>query len=138
MLILGLNMFHADASAAIVKDGEVVFAIAEERLNRIKHYAGFPALAIQACLDAVGAKIADVDHVAVGQDSDANLAKKVQYAMANPAKILNFIRLRQRKQAMRNIRLLLSEALAVNSQELRFQEHHLEHHIAHIASAYYC
>jgi carbamoyltransferase len=116
----------------------VVFAIAEERLNRIKHYAGFPALAIQACLDAVGAKIGDVDHVAVGQDSDANLAKKVQYAMANPAKILNFIGLRQRKQAMRDIRLLLSEALAVNSQELRFQEHHLEHHIAHIASAYYC
>ena len=93
MLILGLNMFHADASAAIVQDGEVVFAIAEERLNRVKHYAGFPALAVKACLDAVGAKITDVDHVAVGQDSDANLAKKVQYALANPAKILNFIRL---------------------------------------------
>jgi carbamoyltransferase len=44
MLILGLNMFHADASAAILLDGEVVFAIAEERLNRVKHYAGFPAL----------------------------------------------------------------------------------------------
>ena len=95
MLILGLNMFHADASAAIVQDGEVVFAIAEERLNRIKHYAGFPSLAIKACLDFVGAKITDVDHIAVGQDSDANLAKKVQYALANPAKILNFIHLRQ-------------------------------------------
>ena len=73
MLILGLNMFHADASAAIVQDGEVVFAIAEERLNRVKHYAGFPALAVKACLDAVGARIADVDHVAVGQDSAARL-----------------------------------------------------------------
>ena len=62
MLILGLNMFHADASAAIVQDGEVVFAIAEERLNRKKHFGGFPALAIQACLDAVGAKISDVEH----------------------------------------------------------------------------
>ena len=138
MLILGLNMFHADASAAIVQDGEVVFAIAEERLNRIKHYAGFPALAVKACLDAVGAKITDIDHVAVGQDSDANLAKKVQYALANPAKILNFIRLRQRKQAMRDVRLLLAKALDVDAQQLRFQEHHLEHHIAHIASAYYC
>ena len=86
MLILGLNMFHADASAAIVRDGEIVFAIAEERLNRLKHYGGFPALAVKACLDAVGAKISDIDHVAVGQDSDANLAKKVQYALANPAK----------------------------------------------------
>ena len=87
MLILGLNMFHADASAAIVVDGEVKFAIAEERLNRHKHFGGFPALAIKACLDAVGAKISDVEHVAVGQDSDANLIKKVQYALKNPAKI---------------------------------------------------
>jgi carbamoyltransferase len=138
MLILGLNMFHADASAAIVQDGEVVFAIAEERLNRAKHYGGFPALAVRACLDAVGAKISEVDHIAVGQDSDANLAKKVQYALANPAKILNFIKLRQRKEAMRDVRALLAKALEVDARELKFQEHHLEHHLAHIASAYYC
>ena len=138
MLILGLNMFHADASAAIVLDGEVKFAIAEERLNRHKHFGGFPALAVKACLDAVGAKISDIEHVAVGQDSDANLTKKVQYALANPAKILNFIRLRQRKEAMRDVRSLLAKALEVDSSALRFQEHHLEHHIAHIASAYYC
>src|SRR6202451_2886142 len=138
MLILGLNMFHADASAAIVVDGEVVFAIAEERLNRRKHFGGFPALAVKACLDRVGAKISDIDHVAVGQDSDANLAKKVQYALSNPTKILNFIRLRQRKESMRDVRILLSKALDVDAAQLGFQEHHLEHHIAHIASAYYC
>jgi len=138
MLILGLNMFHADASAAIIVDGEVKFAIAEERLNRHKHFGGFPALAVKACLDAVGAKISDVEHVAVGQDSDANLAKKVQYALSNPAKILNFIRLRHRKEAMRDVRSLIAKALDVDSGQLTFQEHHLEHHIAHIASAYYC
>ena len=107
MLILGLNMFHADASAAIVEDGKILFAVAEERLNRHKHYGGFPALAVKACLDAAGAKITDVQHVAVGQDSDANLAKKVQYALANPAKILNFIKMRQRKESMREVRSLL-------------------------------
>jgi carbamoyltransferase len=138
MLILGLNMFHADASAAIVVDGEVVFAIAEERLNRHKHFGGFPALAVKACLDAVGAKMSDIDHVAVGQDSDANLAKKVRYALANPAKVLNFIRLRQRKQSMRDVRALLAESLELDPSQLHFQQHHLEHHIAHIASAYYC
>jgi carbamoyltransferase len=138
MLILGLNMFHADASAAIVVDGEVKFAIAEERLNRHKHFGGFPALAVKACLDSVGAKISDIEHVAVGQASDANLTKKVQYALANPAKILNFIRLRQRKEAMRDVRSLLATALDADSTQLRFKEHHLEHHIAHIASAYYC
>jgi carbamoyltransferase len=138
VLILGLNMFHADASVAIVQDDEVIFAIAEERLNRIKHYAGFPSLAIKACLDAAGAKITEVDHVAVGQDSDANLSRKVQYALANPARILNFIRLRQRKEAMRDVRSLIASSLDIDPAELRFQEHHLEHHIAHIASAYYC
>jgi carbamoyltransferase len=138
MLILGLNMFHADASAAIVQDGEVVFAIAEERLNRKKHYGGFPTLAVKACLNAVGAKITDLQHVAVGQDSDANLAKKVQYALANPDKILNFIRMRQRKESMRDVRSLLAAAFEIEAAKLPFQEHHLEHHIAHIASAYYC
>src|SRR5690348_11463599 len=138
MLILGLNMFHADASAAIVQDGKVVFGIAEERLNRVKHYAGFPTMAIQACLDAVGAKIGDIDHVAVGQDTDANLAEKVRYALANPGKLLNFIRLRRRKEAMRGVRALIAKSLDCDPETLRFQEHRLEHHIAHIASAYYC
>src|SRR5690242_1709217 len=138
MLILGLNMFHADASAAIVQDGKVLFGIAEERLNRVKHYAGFPALAIQACLNAVGAKISDIDHIAVGQDTDANLAEKVRYAISNPAKLLNFIRLRRRKQEIRDIRELVAQNLECDPQVLRFKVHHLEHHIAHIASAYYC
>lgn len=138
MLILGLNMFHADASAAIVQDGEIIFAIAEERLNRHKHFGGFPQLAVKACLDAAGARISDVNHVAVGQDSDAHLARKVQYALANPSKVLNFIRLRRRKHAMRDVRSLLGKALDVEPSQLRFPEHHLEHHIAHIASAYYC
>ena len=138
MLILGLNIFHADASAAIVEDGIVRFAIAEERLNRHKHYGGFPSLAIKACLDAVGAKITEIQHVAVGQDSDAHLAKKVQYALANPAKILNFIKMRQRKESMRDVRALIANALDVDREMLKYQVHHLEHHIAHIASAYYC
>jgi len=138
MLILGLNMFHADSSAAVIQDGKILFAVAEERLNRHKHYGGFPALAVKACLDAVGAKLTDVQHVAVGQDSAANLAKKVQYALANPAKILNFIKLRQRKESMRDVRALLAQALDVDAASLKFQEHHVEHHLAHIASAYYC
>jgi len=137
MLILGLNMFHADASAAIIQDGKVLFAIAEERLNRVKHYAGFPALAIQACLDAAGAKIHDIDHVAVGQDTDANLQKKVRYALANPAKLLNFIRLRRRKEEMRDVRALIAKSLDCGPEKLRFKEYRLEHHIAHIASAFY-
>jgi carbamoyltransferase len=138
MLILGLNMFHGDASAAVVQDGEVVFAIAEERLNRVKHYAGVPVLSIQACLDAVGANLSDVDHVAIGRDKDANLAKKVRYALANPAKILNFIQIRKRREAMNDLKTLLAGALEQDPLRMRFQEHNVEHHIAHISSAFYC
>ncbi|HJQ68478.1 MAG TPA: carbamoyltransferase C-terminal domain-containing protein [Blastocatellia bacterium] len=138
MLVLGLNMYHGDASAALIKDGEVVFAIAEERLNRVKHYAGIPALSIKACLDWVGADISDIDHVAVGRDKDANLAKKVQYALTNPAKLLNFIQIRKRREAMNDLKSLLARALGVEAERMRFREHNVEHHIAHIASAYYC
>lgn len=138
MLVLGLNMYHGDASAALIQDGEVVFAIAEERLNRIKHYGGIPALSIKACLDWVGADISDIDHVAVGRDKDANLAKKVQYALTNPAKLLSFIQIRKRREAMNDLKSLLARALAVETERMRFREHNVEHHIAHIASAYYC
>src|SRR5271166_2806625 len=65
-------------------------------------------------------------------------AKTVQYALANPAKVLNFIKMRQRKESMRDVRSLLSRALDADPSSMKFQEHHLEHHIAHIASAYYC
>jgi carbamoyltransferase len=138
MLVLGLNMFHGDASAAIIQDGEVVFAIAEERLNRVKHYGGIPALSIKACLDWIGADISDIDHVAVGRDKDANLAKKVQYALTNPAKLLNFIQIRKRREAMNDLKSLLARALDVEPERMRFREHNVEHHLAHIASAFYC
>ena len=138
MLILGLNMFHGDASAAIIQDGQVVFAIAEERLNRVKHFGGVPALSIKACLDFAGAGISDIDHVAVGRDKDANLAKKIQYALSNPAKLLNFIQIRKRREAMNDLKALLGRAMDLDPARMRFQEHNVEHHIAHIASAFYC
>ena len=54
--ILGLNAFHGDASAALLDDGQLVAALEEERLNRIKHWAGFPALAARACLERAGSE----------------------------------------------------------------------------------
>jgi carbamoyltransferase len=138
MLVLGLNLFHADSSAAIIKDGEVVYAIAEERLNRVKHYGGIPKLAIKACLDYVGAGAEDLDHVAVGRDKDSNLSKKVQYALANPGKLLNFINIRKRRESMNDLKSLIATALEMDPKALRFESHAVEHHIAHIASAFYC
>lgn len=138
MLVLGLNMFHSDSSAALIQDGEVVFAAAEERINRVKHFGGFPAQAIQKCMDAAGAKLADIDHVAIGRDRDANLTQKVKYALTNPDKILNFIKMRQRRAAMGDLKQLFAQELHADPAAIRFEEHGVEHHLAHIASAYYC
>ncbi len=71
MYILGLNAFHGDASACLVKDGVLVAAAEEERFRRIKHWAGFPSLAIAYCLAEAGIGLRQLDHVAVNQDSRA-------------------------------------------------------------------
>ena len=88
MHILGINVYHPDVSAVLIRDGQLIAALEEERFRRVKHYAGFPSLAIKACRDAAGAKIKDVDYVATGKDSDATLSRKIQYALAHPDKIL--------------------------------------------------
>ena len=138
MLVLGLNLFHSDSSATLLVDGEVVFAVAEERLNRVKHFGGVPVLAIQACLDSVGASLSDVDHVAIGRNPDVHQTKRLLYGLRNPAKIPNLARLRKRGQGLKNLRALMGEALEVDPAALRFQEHFVEHHLAHLASAFLC
>src|SRR5512137_627531 len=84
MVILGLNAYHADAAVALVKDGVLVSAIEEERLNRQKHCAGFPALAVRAALDQAGVRPDEIDHVAVSRDPKAHLLEKVWNALQRP------------------------------------------------------
>ena len=81
MYILGINAYHGDAAAAIVRDGELIAAVEEERFNRIKHCAGFPTQSIQYCLRAAGIGIEEVDHVGVSRDPSAHLHKKVLIAV---------------------------------------------------------
>jgi carbamoyltransferase len=71
MLTLGINYGSHDSAAAIARDGEILFATAEERLSRKKHDGGFPVLAIRACLAHAGAELADLDEVAFGWQSAA-------------------------------------------------------------------
>src|SRR6266567_7695938 len=80
MYILGINAYHGDAAAAIVRDGELIAAVEEERFNRIKHCAGFPTQSIRYCLRAAGIGIEEVDHVGISRDPSAHLHKKVLMA----------------------------------------------------------
>ena len=73
MIILGINAFHGDSSAALYVDGELVAAVEEERLRRIKHWAGFPSESIRYCLSEAGVKSDQVDHVAFSRDPMAHL-----------------------------------------------------------------
>jgi carbamoyltransferase len=86
MLILGINAYHGDAAAAIVRDGKLIAAVEEERFNRFKHCAGFPTESIRYCLRAAGIGIEAVDHIGISRDPSAHLHKKVLFAATRAAK----------------------------------------------------
>jgi carbamoyltransferase len=136
-VILGINAFHAGAAAAVVVDGQPVAAITEERLNRIKYYAKFPKLSILRCLEVAGLTLADVDAVAVGRDSSANLRKKWAFALRNPSRSLNLARIRKKSRVFDDLKSLIASELEVDATKLKFKTYNVEHHLAHTASAYF-
>ena len=136
-IILGINSFHAGSSAAIIVDGTPVAAIAEERLNRVKYYAGFPKLSIARCLEIAGLNFSDIDAVAVGRDSSANLHKKLEFALKNPSKLLNLAKIRSKSKGLEDLKGLISTECDVDPAKLKFKSHNIEHHLAHTASAYF-
>src|SRR5215510_12091500 len=81
MFVLGINAYHGDASACLVREGAIVAAAEEERFRRVKHWAGFPMEAIRYCLQEAGVSLGEVEHVAVNSDPSANFIKKVGYAL---------------------------------------------------------
>jgi len=135
VIILGINAFHGDSAACLVRDGKLIAAAEEERFRRIKHWAGFPAEAIRYCLEAGGVGLEAVDHVAVNQDSSANLGRKIGFALRNrPDLSLILDRLRNKREREGIDRHL---ARAFPESQLRAQVHGIEHHLAHLYSAFY-
>ena len=132
-IILGLNAYHADASACLLRDGVLVAAAEEERFRRVKHWAGFPSEAARWCLSSAGIGLADVAHVAVNQDAGANLWRKIAYlATRRPDLSLVLDRLRNRREREGVAQALEREFGAA----FRGQLHFVEHHLAHLASAF--
>ena len=134
MIILGINAYHANASAAIVVDGRLVAAVEEERLNRIKYAAGLPTRAVQYCLEAAGAKLTDVDQIAVPRDPWARIGTKLRFAVHMPR-----FALERAKVAARfgGIKEELARALDIDPQSVRARFHRIEHHRAHLASTFF-
>lgn len=135
MLILGVNAYHGDVAAALVQDGRLIAAVEEERFRRVKHWAGFPTLAIRECLRIAGATGADVEHVAISRDPKAHLLRKVGYAIRRrPQLSLVLDRVRNARQ-LTTMESSLADALSITEQRLP-RIHSVEHHPAHLASAF--
>jgi carbamoyltransferase len=135
--VLGLNTFHADSGAALVKDGELVAAVTEERLNRIKHFAGFPAESIKEVLDIGGIAITDVDHIGINKDSRANLLAKLGFALSNLSRITKMARQRLEYRAKAQAApQMICESLGIQPEHLRARVHNIEHHLCHAASCF--
>ncbi|MGH9708531.1 MAG: carbamoyltransferase N-terminal domain-containing protein, partial [Candidatus Acidiferrales bacterium] len=134
MMILGINAYHANASAAIVVDGQLIAAVEEERLNRVKYAAGLPARAIQFCLEQAGARLSDVDHIAIPRNPWARWGTKLRFALRMPRFALDRARVMQR---FAGIREDLASSFQMDPQSLRARFHRVEHHAAHLASAFY-
>jgi carbamoyltransferase len=135
--ILGLNAFHGDAAAALILDGELVVAAEEERFNRVKHCAGFPELAARWCLEDAGLEPGDLDHVAVSRDPKANLGRKLLRTIRHGASA-RYLKARLENAAkVRDVRSALARALDVSPDALRAEVHNVEHHQAHVASAFF-
>ena len=139
-LVLGINAYHADASACLVADGKVVAAVAEERLGRRdKHYAGFPAKAIEAVLRIGGASVADVEVAAVGHNRKANVPAKLAYTLANPAQAIRSARTSlSRGSKLQSLRASVAAGCGVPESLARFEVVEVEHHRAHLASSFFC
>ncbi len=134
MNILGLNAYHGDVSAALVRDGQLIAAVEEERYRRIKHVAGFPAAAIRACLEMGGIAPSDVDVFAVSRDPRAHLLRKVWFLLRHRPKGTVASRARN-MVSLRALPSTLAEALALDEARVRARMQYVEHHPAHLASA---
>jgi len=137
MIILGLNAYHGDSSACIVIDGKLIAAVEEERFARIKHWAGLPVQSIMYCLQESGAKLQDVDHIAINRDPKANFMKKTLFAFAKrPSLRLVTDRLKNAGK-VRDIREEIEKGLGINGVRDKTKIHHVEHHVAHLASSFF-
>jgi carbamoyltransferase len=137
MLILGINAYHGDVSAVIVRDGELIAAVEEERFRRIKHYAGFPREAIRACLTMAGAVPRDIDAFAVSRDPKAHLWRKALFALRHRPS-LSLIRDRAANaMSVRHIARACAEAMDLDEPHVVARMRYVEHHAAHLASSFF-
>ena len=137
MIILGLNAFHGDSSACLVVDGQLIAAAEEERFRRIKHWAGLPTEAIRYCLEAGGISITEVDRIAINRNPSANALRKALFTFARKPSLAAITDRLKNAGKVRGVRDDIAAALGVPPETVRAQVDNIEHHMAHLASAFF-
>src|ERR1041384_2075921 len=133
MTILGLNAFHGDSAACLIVDGKLVAAAEEERFRRIKHWAGLPTMAIDFCLREGRMSWRDIEHIAINRQPGANNRRRLQFVLTHrPSPVLMCQKIRNIRSAA-SVKERLEKAYG---HEINAQLHYVEHHLAHLASAY--
>ncbi|GAB4538311.1 MAG: carbamoyltransferase [Anaerolineae bacterium] len=137
MHILGINAYHGGASACLIEDGRLVAAAEEERFTRVKYWAGFPVQAINYVLGEAGIAPQELDHIGISSDPKANLMQKALYTFRRRPD-LGFVRDRlSRSMRAGSLKAVFCEQLGVDPASIRARFHNVEHHRAHMASAFF-
>lgn len=137
MIILGINAYHGDASACLYRDGKLIAATEEERILRIKHWAGLPLASIRFCLNEAGIALTDVDYITVSRDPKANLGKKIVHTLKKGVNLSAVLNRGANSLKIGKIKNEIAEALGFKPSEVRAELHFIEHHRSHMASAFY-
>ena len=133
-IILGLNSYHGDSSAAIFQEGQLLAAAEEERFTRVKHAAGFPSNAVRYCIASAGVKPEEIDHVAIPRKRSAHLFRKAIWALRLPHLARSRASVYKQFGAISDA---LAHSLDTSPSRLNADFHYVEHHVAHAASSYY-
>jgi carbamoyltransferase len=137
MYTLGLNAFHGDSSACIYRDNELLVATEEERIRRVKHWAGLPTEAVRFCLDEAEISLKDVDVIAVSRDPQAKFFQKAWYTLRKGVKLSSVVDRAKNSLSIRSLKKDLAEALGFQESELKARVVYAEHHRSHLASAFF-
>ena len=137
MYILGLNAYHGDSSACIYKNGDLIAATEEERIRRLKHWAGLPTEAIKFCLKEAGITLADVDIITVSRNPMAKFEEKVFHTLKKLVSIKAIKDRAGNQLKIKGIKSDIATALGFSEKDIKAKVKFIEHHRSHIASSFF-
>ena len=137
MYILGLNVYHGDSSACLLKNGEILCAFEEERFTRKKHWAGFPLESIKSCLKENNLTINNVDFITISRNPKHNFYKKLIYLFLRPSILFNFKNRFKNRILVKDLAYDFEKNFSITNSEVQKKIQFIEHHSSHLASAFF-